>query len=107
MAFIIIMNFNNFVKCSEEHENDYEFCCLRDKKIFCSECWYKHHALRCPSSRCGHYEKLAHLVIDRVLEMKTLFYTSEMSSSLEKYKIFRNNIIRMKDFFVDNFKKEI
>lgn len=63
--------------------------------------------MRCPSSRCGHYEKLAHLVIDKVLEMKTLYYTSEMSSAFDKYKGFKNSILKLKDFFIDNFKKEI
>lgn len=73
---------------------------MKTNTIYCRYCWYKdNHPYRCSSSRCGHYEKLAHSVIDKNLEMKIMQFTASMCSSYDK---FINNFRAF-----DRFKKAI
>lgn len=91
------MGLNKFEKCHPEHQENLEYCCFKSNKVFCQTCWFRDsHPFKCFSSRCGHFEKLAHLVIDKNLEMKVMHHTAEMASSYEVYEKFYRRIYQFK-----------
>lgn len=71
------MSLSRFKPCDPAHSQEFEYCCFKSNRVFCQTCWYKEvHPYRCYSSQCGHFEKLAYLVIDRTLEMKVMHCSS-------------------------------
>ena len=78
------MVLQKFNMCDPTHAKEFEFCCIKDNRVFCGKCWYlTEHNRQCQSTRCGHYQKLAHLVINRALELKNIHYLKSMSSNAE------------------------
>ena len=103
-----IMGLNKFEHCNPAHRENFEYCCFKTNKVFCSSCWYRDsHPYRCQSTRCGHYEKLAHLVIDKTFEIKVMNYTAEMSSSQEKFENFYRRFFQLKEIITENIKQDL
>lgn len=102
------MGLNKFEQCSPSHATDFEYCCFRSNKVFCQSCWCRDsHPYKCHSTRCGHYEKLAHLVIDKTLEMKVMHHTAGMSSAKDKFDIFCKQFFQLKETITTIIKQDI
>ena len=60
------MSLKKYLACDQSHYNDFQYVCLKEKRVFCLKCWCKFEHFRiCQSSRCGQYSKIAHLALNR------------------------------------------
>jgi predicted transposase YbfD/YdcC len=90
------MSLKKYNCCDEGHSSDFEYVCLKEKRVFCIKCWFKlEHFRHCQSSRCGQYHKIAHLALNRALEYKNSKIMEEMCANQITYEALRVRFLQL------------